>query len=260
MGRPEIQYGQNFLKSLSDDDRRKLEQATDPRQRKKLIARMFQERTAGKGVPHPRRHETEGAELPVRGPRGTPGYRGGEKLGSALRRSRDMNSDLLEKSSDISRALKAGESKLPVVYDTNVLVAGVAKPADWPAVRAVNLILDHAVELCVTPPIVEEYEIISAREDLGRFRLDREGRELFRKLVRGAVDVWEARADFDRAKVEDPSDGKFIQALRRILAGGMLGFIVTYDRHLLEAPLEDDRLQGKILRPQELLDLRREGS
>ncbi|MHC1743988.1 MAG: putative toxin-antitoxin system toxin component, PIN family [Syntrophobacteraceae bacterium] len=108
---------------------------------------------------------------------------------------------------------------IKVVIDTNVLVSALLKPDSIPEL-ILSLILENRLVLCLTDPIVAEYEEVFARAKFKK--LNRQKVEnLIGRLKEQALWV-EPKIVFNVTKL-DPEDNKFLECA----LAGQADFLVT---------------------------------
>jgi putative PIN family toxin of toxin-antitoxin system len=115
-----------------------------------------------------------------------------------------------------------------IVLDTNVLISGLISASD-PSARAVDLWVEGAVQVVVSPPIVSEHFGVFLRpkfEATGTVGGRQEVLERLISLPNTLVIVPEGRVI---CVGEDPSDDRFLECAK----AGRAGYIVSGDEHLL---------------------------
>jgi putative PIN family toxin of toxin-antitoxin system len=117
-----------------------------------------------------------------------------------------------------------------VVYDTNVVVSAVLKPASIPAVL-LSLALVQRVRLCVSPPILAEYTAVLHRPKFG-FEASSIA-TLLEDLTRTALLV---HPTMNLTVATDEADNRFLECAVEASAA----FLVTGNlRHFPVATFED---------------------
>ncbi len=115
-----------------------------------------------------------------------------------------------------------------VVLDTNVLVSGLMS-ASGPPAEAVDLWVEGAVQVVVSPPVIGEYLGVFLRpkfEATGTVGARQEVLERLMNLPNTLVIVPERRVT---CVTEDPSDDRFLECAR----DGSVDCVVSGDEHLL---------------------------
>jgi putative PIN family toxin of toxin-antitoxin system len=96
---------------------------------------------------------------------------------------------------------------LKVVIDTNVLVSALLKPDSVPEL-ILSLILEGELVLCLSEPIVTEYEEVLRREKFKKLN-HKKVRELLSCLTSGAK--WVSPKIHLQVTKTDPEDNKFLE-------------------------------------------------
>lgn len=127
-----------------------------------------------------------------------------------------------------------------VVIDTNVLVSSFH---GGPPREIIDLWRGHAVTLCLSPPIVEEYRRVLARLGVPTPLIQ----ELFAVFARGASCLFAAQTPTLAVIERDPDDDKFIECAVALNAST----IISGDKDLLSLGRYFDI---EILSPRSFLD------
>lgn len=210
-------------------------------------------------------------KIPKHGPRGSGRVSLLDKPVSKMAKTSSIYSRILVKDAEagqfleesvglIGKKIIAEENAQPVIFDTNVVVAGFLQPDIYcKSKRLMDLAMTAGrIAPQVTLPIVDEYKNI----------LRREGGELnqLRALLSRSVLIPDCSEVRVKPVEEDFSDTIFLAALVQSIRAGRgdqypTTKLVTMDHHLralVRFPPEEPFLNGNIVTPQKLLkDLRR---
>jgi putative PIN family toxin of toxin-antitoxin system len=141
------------------------------------------------------------------------------------------------------------KERIPVVFDTNVVIGQAISPARRSAnARVYDLwLVERRLQLVVSPPLIAEYLEVLERIGTAPQRISRlQGRLLTSSTVTRTN--LGKRFSFSR----DPDDNMLLATAHT----GRAAYLVTNDRDLLEIPDEARRLfRFEIIKPAELLRL-----
>jgi putative PIN family toxin of toxin-antitoxin system len=139
------------------------------------------------------------------------------------------------------------KARIPIVLDTNVLVAQIlSKTRRSASSRVFDLwLVRRELQLVVSPPLIEEY-----LELLRRIRVAEERVELFHRRLLEAGTVTRVNLGKRFLLSRDPDDNMLLATAQ----AGRARYLVTNDRDLLDIPLEQRRpFRFDIITPYNLL-------
>lgn len=204
-----------------------------------------------------------------RSPRGRGSTSKTSYIRRTVRRSTALGRTLIEKSTETFAA-----SPLPshpparhlyAVVDASAIFSGIARPRIESCLRLTNLLRRNEIGLFATPPIIAEWELIAGIGsgepvvERGNLQFDLAAREKLSGLISQAL--IDTEASFMRVEPveDDPSDTKYLQALRRLVELKGDGVLVTRDGHLLDPVKDEPFPQRQIFHPDVFLKLLAQG-
>lgn len=204
-----------------------------------------------------------------RAPRGRGNTSKTSFIRKTVRRSTAWGRTLIEKSAETFAASPPQPhppaQHLYAVVDASAIFSGVARPRIESCLRLTNLIRRNEIGLFATPPIIAEWELIAgigsgeSVVERGNLQFDLAAREELLGLISRAIIDTEASSMRVEPVEDDPSDTKYLQALRRLVELKGDGVLVTRDGHLLNPVKDEPFPQRQIFHPDVFLKLLAQG-